>query len=646
MPKDDKKPPPAPKDNEVATLQKVLLSLPTIFALTGTSTVLFFEQTWTRNLEISLPHGVGATSGTSPLLPQILIYLLLIALFFAAVVIVVVLIGYLVLSFVGGGRAAWSQRHAFELAARKIYGLVAPETTPEGAEEGTKTPRSLNEEAIAELWVQRAKARSGSAEFWKSGKGYLRNALSRVWEVLFGTADVTLPVAAVRIAVLSVSALAVLLLTADRAKEHVEQLAGERDAQGQKLEQPLDTLPCETLTVTALPIGWPRILGRSEVPCGRVTLTSGYAVDASRLVDPERTGTVSVPVFHLGRYGDWVVLAPLGAPSERVFVQARHVLEFSQMGPRLLQVSNDPSEEDEAPWREAMAKFLARLDKLEAGALGTDQVEKIIDDALDAHVANVPWEAALTSEREARRKADDILRTELRAYLKEDTEARATAWQALVDALARLSEVLDDPLQLDMPQVWVGILDETESISAVQDIQQHFAQAFRQTMTAEHKQMCASTLLALPPVVFGEGSIEVSDEDAARMVQGLVDLGWTPDGTQGLFLLELEGFASGTGLSGQNALLAERRADAVKRALVRAAFRLGSSESPDALGPELLTRARLVVVADGGGEALDGAGANAPRRVTIRMCQVSGAISETAGIAKPEVSVAPLQIKN
>lgn len=668
MSKDKKAKSTTSNDSQVATLKKVMLSLPTIFALTGTSTVLFFEQTWTRGLEISLPHGVGATSGTSPLLPQILIYLLLIALVLILGAIFFALLLSFCFSIMGGGRAAWSRRDALALAARRAYGCFASKVAPEGAEEAAKSPAEVNQEAIDALRDQREEARSAATRVWKSSQTNLRKMLIWAWEVLFGAADLTLWTGVVRIAVLFAAAWGVLELTDARAAAHKEQLAGLRDAQGRFVGEASEDLACEPLSLTALsferPVrfNWPKNLGRSDLPCGRVTFASNYPLPDSRLKDQTRAGSVSVPVFHLGRYGDWVVLAPLASPTERVFVQSRQVLEFSKVGPIVPPITQEDETEPEAP----AVDLVARLVALEVGKVDADTVKRLIEDALSVHEAIAPWTEDLAGEAAARQKAVageteareqavavliaarekayEALRDEFRAFLASETEARAKAWDALVVAVARLSDVLDKPLHVIMPEGGFGGIPE------VPGIRRHFANAFRQTMTDDHVRLCSTTLSELPPIVFGEGRVDVSEEDAKRMVRKLAELGWTPDGAEngsaGRFLVELQGFASGTGLSSQNALLAERRADAAKQALVRVAFGLEAGQSADALGPELLTRSGLAVVADGGGEALDGAGASNPRRVTITVCQVASGTTETADLSAEEADVSPLQIKN
>ena len=672
----------SPKE-KVSAVSGAMFAFPTIFALMGTSTVILFERVWTSSLNITLPHGTSISTATSSLIPQFLSYLALMSVALITILLALVAVGLIGLACVSIGRAIWALRYNFSLSWRIIYGwslsvLPKPEIGEPVAPKKETFSRRIerNKNAIEAANEKIKSERAATKNFVNSAQGLLTDIFAGGWTILFGGDKITLMAVTARAAILGLAVFGLLMLNSQHADRHLQQLAGERFANGYPVpkdsnsdetpdstdgEAALATVPLECTTLRAglhnfsvyLKIFEPF---STEITCGRVTFASGYPLQGSRLRDRDGPADtrVSAPVFHLGNYGDWVVLAPFDGPTERVFVQARQVLEYSQSRPqpdaspsalaalltRMQTVVNRIGVGDETV-RSAQLLLLAQIsDKISSSPESTyttdPNINALVSWAVDDALKNQPWTDDITRAAGAQSSAIAALEQRFQDHLTAQTEAPS---EELLELFRSHLDTLNGFLNQDTPNVSVELpsnfasqvteaLLQAGEIDTPPTLQDRWLNALEaqvsQRFNKEEIEHCRQNDVRVEPIIFAEGRADVSRADVGNIIAKLTEhFKWIPDGSQDVLRVQLIGFASATGRSPLNSELAERRADNVKQALVEALFGDTPSFDGNAEGPAWLSKSGLIVLAYGGGEVLDGADDEDPRRVEIHVCRLT-----------------------
>ncbi|MGB3315684.1 MAG: OmpA family protein [Albidovulum sp.] len=438
-----------------------------------------------------------------------------------------------------------------------------------------------------------------------------------LWRSLFNGERITVRTVLFRVSAITAIALlscAPLYSMAQSAKTRIGD-TGTKDERRVKCETVLVGGSVATLMET---VGLPLA---NRIPCGRAYLSDRHSVIAAGLKPALLPSTLSgtqmtEEVFHLGRYGDWEVFAPHRAPGERIILKAAMVQQFL------------PSKPMTAPWSVAGHLRMIRTTLLTFGRSAHSYARSLISSAIS--------------------QATDLAR------LQTDLDLL----NVRVDELAALQVTV----QLPKPEVFVTVLNETGNDIGMSDVlsglgnavealthattalnsagnrmsdsvavpvpgfvhgsRQQLIRAFGEDGMNE----CDNVQVDGPDIFFSEGSFVPNDPGPivafAEKFKNLRKSGVKRDNHHIIFLT---GYASATGLSAQNADLADRRADRVKSIFVQKLFNL-SPRRADEEGHEHLRKDNISVVAFGAGETIDDRNMDmdvSPRRVEIRYCTIS-----------------------
>ncbi|WP_427969811.1 hypothetical protein [Altererythrobacter sp.] len=673
-----------------AKVERFLLSFPAIFALTGTSTVLLFEQVWTTGLGITLPFGAGLSSGVSPLLLQVMIYLLGMAVAFIALMLLLIVIVLAispilsVLYFIirTSPIYVWLLLSLTKMLSAHNYSRLRPANDRIGEDRYLK-----NELARQEAWSKLDGWNLDQVQFFRKMWHSMMKLWDLTWRTLFGAEQVTIRAATARATAIFAAFLALSYATSRQAVALRTQL--EFTAEGAEMAP----RSCVTLQASL----WTALLGadigmndeqvepadglirtdevqsaldvlltflRAEIPCGRITLASYDVLAVSPLLDASLRpdAPLSGEAFYLGRYGDWVVFAPLNDPTKRVLLTSRQVLGFTK-----IEEENLPKADPVPPvvkvvegrgdqalreslfmntalimstafvLRQEQSRLQDELNRLRAWVEEGGGVD--LQSLIDGIAKDRPWrddlEAAQKWQMDLTRfvtSSSERLRLTQSHDLKEVIEAFT---QQLASVATRSIEVTIAPQQsiLTFPEELAQ--DISDIRTAAEDLYRHVVKESVGLGTASARPQVAGLLSELMidspgntcsesdhpsyQVIFGEGETRPGNAEIERIATDLLEM--RPQGdVNGQILVEIKGYASATGSSFRNSVIAEARADNVKRALVEQMFKVTPPQNGDEDGPELLTNEGMIVVAYGAGETLDGVGAHHPRRADVSIC--------------------------
>lgn len=364
--------------------------------------------------------------------------------------------------------------------------------------------------------------------------------------------------------------------------------------------------------------------------CGRITFAQRHSMHATRLRDAAAYPDllISKDVFHLGRYGDWVALAPADDTSARVLLKESQIVEFAHAAP-LLVLNEPPAETGNEELEDQVRQSFKLLATLSASLAETRDEMR---DFMQGRPSLGP--ELLERVKSVQTDTASILQSDTRKAIESSDLDRRRLWDAVGNLEAAVATTI--PLLAGQGDWSRRALESDKKLLAAATELQAAAQLLQFKGSAPEGSGSGAILRAALETRYGinalaacrDGPASVSvgfSEGSARVLvdgpfEKAIDLIQSRGSEDRERLVLIEGYASATGSSLDNLRLADRRADAVKTRLIEALFETATRLEANEHGPELLSRNRITMVAYGVGEALDGQGSSMPRRVDIYVC--------------------------
>lgn len=370
-------------------------------------------------------------------------------------------------------------------------------------------------------------------------------------------------------------------------------------------------------------------------PCGRVAFSKAHDMVAPSLLDvslinaPEDV-QVSKEVFHLGRYDDWAVFAPVDDPGSRIPVKAALVRQFP------VEVPAEWRWMDQKKHTNHIITALAWIATRPAAIWLAFRPDPTLAPGILPEQRNLP---VSVEEPEV-----TVSNFEIRPSDLTTVEVLAPRFLMMPRSLngptpeiAALRQATDDLTETTaaLRETGVGLAVATQDLARVSgslaaamirpDSRHALVEQLAERFSSSGFDLCYERPDADFELAFEEGQDRPLDSGPIRNLANTLDV--APAAPPFHRLVFLRGYASGTGSSAANAVLADRRADMVKRMLIAEMFGISGQEA-DTEGHMRLAEDNITVVAYGSGETHDpipGDPQVSPRRVEVRVCGASQA---------------------
>ncbi|MGJ5621401.1 hypothetical protein [Sulfitobacter sp. MF3-043] len=609
-----------------------LASGPGLLVLLTPAAVLLFERAWRHELGITIPIGTELFASGSMLTLDIIFALFGVVMAYVFLVagfcLVLLLLGWLtalVFALIPAGQLLlYGVTFVYLIVKRLLCNgiFAAARALPYekfhtwSEQSATRLATSLErtrdtrrKSLLDGGWAWMGKVRTGSIR--------LANLFSNALSVAFGAG----PLTRTRLTVRLVCVAAAGALSLWNVQNEARQLNAALETQKE----------CKDLTRT----GWfgsgMSALGLSApgAICGKITFAQRHSMQATRLRDAamQLDLLISKNVYHLGRYGDWVVVAPADDTSARVLLKASQISEFARAAPLPEQEADGPPESGGT--QAQLAQAFSQLATLSAGLAETRG-------EMRDFIQGRPSMGPELLERVKSVQTDTA--TILQSAVRNELESVDLDLRRLWDAVGNLEAAVATTIPLLAEQAdWSRRAPESDEKLLAAAIELQTAARLLQFKGSSSEGDGSGAILRAElesrygvdvlvacragrepiSVGFSEGSARVLADGPVEKVRDLIEARGSEDRDR---LVLIEGYASATGSSLDNLRLADRRADTVKTRLIEALFETATPLIANEDGPELLSRKRITMVAYGVGEALDGQGSSLPRRVDIYIC--------------------------
>lgn len=634
---------------EEGRLKALLLSAPSLFIILSSPVVLLLDQVWRNGLNIYLPVGSGASDANSILTPELVFSLFAFALIYIFGVLFFVFIVFLASVTVSTYKRYEIVRYALSrtlfvtLSRLWIWGWeflfwiaahCPSDRARSWARENKKTRlTALKQKAQARLRAFKAQSQRWEQDIksWMSMPAkYGKCALS----TMFGGAPTSFRIAIARGAGILLAGLMVLysvhsdaVSVANDLDDHNVEGSTEHAAtvSGDKLPE------CKTIersgpTSSFLYYITNKIVGADistvGAICGRITFSRHYQMNASRLRDMgvAENKPISREVFHLGRYGDWIALAPADDTSERIYLKSSQIVEFSPLQP----VEDPRVEPLVAVFKKALlfGRFVVALQNRLSPS--EPSLTTLASQITVLEMSNADLSRSFKSLYEAHEKNN--IPAIAQRLADQEKSLKVLVESGIAEKVA--AELGKLPRDLTV------ILQETGFAAAVDKLRTA-AGALQTTEPKSHWLALASLIgesaltacrahkpELMMSVQFTEGSADIAPGwEPGKPREYIKKLRALKENGEAQRLILVRGYASMTGQSDQNLQLADQRADNVKTRLIQLIYQGDiSPENINNIGPERLSEDGITIFARGFGETIDGNGINHPRRVDIIDC--------------------------
>ena len=636
-------------------LKALLLSVPSLFIILSSPVVLLLDQVWRNGLNIYLPAGSGASNAHSVLTPELVFPLFAFALIYIFGVLSVVIVVFLASVIVSTAKRYKIVRHSLSqilfvaLSRLWIWGWllsfwIMARWPSNHARIWSRENKNLKLLVLRQKVQARLDEFKAQSEEWeadiKSWMSKPKRFGKRALSTMFGGAPTTFNIAIARGIGILVAGLVVLysvhsdaLSVANALDEYSADHPKEYAAASEDEPPECKTIERSGLTTSLLYYLTNKLEGADirtvGAICGRITFSRHYQMQASRLRDVtvEKDEHISREVFHLGRYGDWIALAPMDDTSKRIYLKSSQVVEFSRLKP--VEDSNAGFLVAAFDKAQLIGQFVVALQ--DRFSPSEPSLTKLTSQIAVLEMSNADLSRVYKSLYETREK--DGIPALAQRLTEQEKSLKILVETGIAEKVA--AELGKLPRDVTIKLEETGLAAAAEKLQVAANHLQAAAGAPQTTKTEEHwlalaslvgksalRACRASKTEPLMTVWFAEGSADIApDWEPGKQSEYIKKLRALPKNGKVQRLILVNGYASMTGQSNQNLHLADRRADNVKTRLIQLIYEDDiSAKTADDEGPKRLSENGIVIFARGFGEAIDGNGINHPRRVDIIDC--------------------------